>query len=64
VVAVTDYVFRCDYCGEYTPLHRAVEAYVADQELPDGRVTVLPSMHCGTYCAEQSMLTRAGTPGG
>jgi hypothetical protein len=61
---VSDFVFQCHYCAEHVPLDRAVISYVVDRELSDGRRVVLPAVHCGTYCAQQAVRTRAGTPSG
>lgn len=49
-----EYVFQCDSCGERVPVDKAKVFYSPVEDLPDGRVRVIMSTFCGSYCARTS----------
>ena len=51
---MSGYVYRCDYCGELTPVGQAVVWFVEVSRLDDGRRLVIPGTYCGRYCGEQA----------
>ena len=56
---MTEYVFQCDYCGEYVPTSKAVEYVVPQRPLDDGRVLAIIGTYCGTYCGSKDTTWRA-----
>lgn len=56
---MTNYVFQCDYCGEYVPIADAVEYFVPQRDLDDGRVLVITGTYCGTFCGERGSTWRS-----
>ena len=56
---MTDYVFRCDHCNQYVPVSKAVEYFVPQRDLGDGRVLVTTGVYCGRYCGEKATTWQA-----
>lgn len=48
---MSELVFRCDYCGRFVPIRQATTDYHDAEVLKDGRILVLITTFCGTYCA-------------
>lgn len=49
-------VFRCDYCGQWTPTGRASVYLVPDGDYinSDGDQVWTAAVYCSTYCASQT----------
>jgi hypothetical protein len=54
-----DWVFQCDYCAEYVPTSTALEYFVPQRELPDGRTLVTTGVYCSRHCGERATTWRA-----
>jgi hypothetical protein len=48
-----DYVVQCDWCGRFVDIEKAVEWFVSQRDLDDGRVQVTSAAYCSNYCGKR-----------